>query len=73
MTFNHMPPPTSGVHPGSLAFVCQSEHCVCDEEFILCTSTQEQKTIALHLANAMLAKHSLPLTVVTTNIGIEVT
>ena len=69
---NHMPLPTSGVHPGSLVFVCQSEHHVHDEEFTLCTFAQEQKDTAVHLANAVLAKHSLPSTVVTANVGTEV-
>ena len=70
---NHMQLPRSGVHPGSLIYICLPVWTLCDEEFILCTFTEEQEAIVFHLANPMLAKHSLLLTVVTTNAGIEVT
>ena len=70
---NHIPLPRSGVHPCSLLFVNQSKHYACDEEYILGTYTQEQKATAVHLANALLAKHSLPSSVVTTNVDIKVT
>ena len=64
--------PISRVHPGSHGLVCQSEQCVCDEEFLLSTFAQEQKAIAFHLANAVLAKHPLSWTAVPNNPGVEV-
>ena len=59
------------VHPRVLVFACLSEYRAGDHQFMLCTFTQKEQSVAVHFAYTMFPDHSPPLPAVSANSGVE--